>query len=326
MRILITGASGMIGRKLALRLAADGQLGGQPISALTLFDVVSGVAPAGVPSRSVTGNLTDPAVIEDLISERPDVIYHIAAIVSGEAELDFDKGYAVNLDASRLLFEAVRKAGGGYRPRVIFASSIGAYGAPFPDTIPDEFNLTPLTSYGTQKAMTEFLVNDYSRRGFFDGIGIRLPTIVVRPGAPNKAASGFFSSIIREPLVGLEAVLPVSPEVRHYVASPRSAVGFFVHAGALDFSQLGGNRNLVMPGLGISVGEMIEGLRRVAGDQAVNLIRRESDPMIERIVAGWPRNFEARRSRELGFAAESRFDDIVSAHVEDELGGRVGPR
>jgi nucleoside-diphosphate-sugar epimerase len=251
------------------------------------------------------------------------VIFHLAAVVSGEAEADFDKGYAVNFDGTRNLFEAIR-AQPGYRPRVVFASSIAVYGAPFPDPIPDDFALAPLTSYGTQKAMGELLLADYSRRGFLDGIGIRLPTICIRPGAPNKAASGFFSGILREPLAGLPAVLPVGDEVRHWHASPRAAIGFLRHAMTLDTAALGARRSLTMPGLSATVGEQIEALRRAAGDGAVALIRREPDPVVAEIVAGWPARFDAARARALGFEADASFDAIIAAHVAEELGGRVG--
>ena len=196
------------------------------------------------------------------------------------------------------------------------------FGAPFPEAIGDEFFLTPLTSYGTQKAIGELLLSDYSRRGFFDGVGIRLPTICVRPGKPNKAASGFFSNIIREPLAGQEAVLPVTEDVRHWHASPRSAVGFLLHAATLDTGKLGWRRNLSMPGVSVTVGEQIESLRRVAGDKVVARIRREPDPVIIGIVAGWPRNFAPNRAESLGFTAEKSFDDIVRAHIDDELGGK----
>jgi nucleoside-diphosphate-sugar epimerase len=253
------------------------------------------------------------------------MIFHLAAIVSGEAEADFDKGYSVNLDGTRALFEAIRQQGlkSAYTPRVIFASSIAVFGTPFPDVIGDEFLTAPLTSYGTQKAITELLLADYSRRGIFDGIGIRLPTICVRPGTPNKAASGFFSNILREPLVGKEAVLPVSDTVRHWFASPRSAVGFFVHAATLDTAKVGPRRNLTMPGLSALVSDEIDALRRVGGDKAVALIRREPDPMIERIVSGWATQFDAKRATDLGFKAEQSFDEILRAHIEDELDGRV---
>ena len=251
------------------------------------------------------------------------MIFHLAAIVSGEAEADFEKGYRINLDGTRALFEAIRLAGDDYRPRVVFASSIAVFGAPLPDKIGDEFFTTPLTSYGTQKAISELLLSDYSRRGFFDGIGIRLPTICIRPGKPNKAASGFFSGILREPLNGQQAILPVSEDVRHWFASPRAAVGFLLHAAEIDLALLGPRRNLSMPGLSATVGEEIEALRQVAGDKAVRLIRHEPDPTIIRIVDGWARDFDTQRAHDLGFRAESSFDEIIRAYVEDELGGRV---
>src|SRR5437868_4903655 len=214
MHILITGAAGMIGRKLIERLVVDRALNGQPIEKLTLMDIVAPTRPAGFSDhvKVRTGDLADPAIAMKAVSERPDVIFHLAGVVSGEAELNLEKGYHVNLDGTRSLFEAIRKTGDGYKPRVVFTSSIAVFGAPFPDAIGDDFFSTPLTSYGTQKAMDELLLADYTRRGFMDGIGIRLPTICVRPGKPNRAASGFFSSIIREPLAGHEAVLPV-PEL-----------------------------------------------------------------------------------------------------------------
>lgn len=260
-----------------------------------------------------------------MVAGRPDVIFHLAAIVSGEAELDFDKGYRINLDGTRQLFEAIRQEGvkAPYLPRVVFTSSIAVFGAPFPEAIHDEFFLTPLTSYGTQKAIGELLLADYSRKGFLDGIGIRLPTICVRPGKPNKAASGFFSNIIREPLVGQEAVLPVSEDVVHTHASPRSAVGFLIHAATLDTARLGWRRSLSMPGVAASVGEQLEALRKIGGEKALKLVRREPDELIMRIVDGWSRRFDAKRALELGFTAETSFEEIVRAHVEDELGGKV---
>ena len=333
MHILIIGAAGMVGRKLTDKLVAEGHLGGKAITQLTLADVVAPSAPESFQGKveTLTVDLSAPETAIRLAAGRPDVIYHLAAIVSGEAEADFDKGYRINLDGTRHLFEAIRqeglrKEGPGqpYKPRVVFTSSIAVFGAPFPDKIGDEFFTAPLTSYGTQKAIGELLLSDYSRRGFFDGIGIRLPTICIRPGKPNKAASGFFSNILREPLVGQEAVLPVSPDVRHWFASPRSAVGFLLHAGTLDLARLGWRRNLNMPGLSATVGEEIESLRRLAGDKAVALIRTEPDETITRIVDGWAQDFDARRALELGFKADATFDDIIRAHVEDELGGRIG--
>lgn len=323
MRVLITGAAGMVGRKLIARLAQDGQLCGRKISALDLHDIVAPEPPAlaGVDVSIHTGDLAGPGATASLVASRPDMIFHLAGIVSGEAEANFDLGYRVNLDGTRALFDAVRLA--GYAPRLVFTSSIAVFGAPFPDVIPDEFHPTPLTSYGTQKQMSEALLADYTRRGFFDGIGIRLPTICVRPGKPNKAASGFFSGIIREPLSGQEAILPVPRSVLHTHASPRSAVNFLIHAAELDGAAIGPRRNLTMPGVAVTVGEQIEALERVAGSKVVKLIREQPDETIWAIVKGWPTRFEARRSRELGFAAETSFDEIIRAHIEDELGGKM---
>ncbi|MBU2533116.1 MAG: SDR family oxidoreductase [Alphaproteobacteria bacterium] len=324
MKILILGGAGMVGRKLADRLAKDGELGGKPITGLTLYDVVPPEAPAGArfPVACETGDLPADGETDRLVAPKPDVIFHLAAIVSGEAELEFEKGYAINLDGTRNLFESIRKA--QYVPRVIFTSSIAVFGAPFPEAIPDEYHLTPLTSYGTQKAIGELLLADYTRKGFLDGIGIRLPTICVRPGKPNKAASGFFSNIIREPLVGKEALLPVSEDVRHWHASPRSAVRFLLHAATIDGGLVGPRRNLAMPGVSVTVGEQIEALGRVAGSDAVALIRREPDELVSSVVAGWPRNFDTRRAIELGFEADRSFDEIIQVHIEDELGGKIG--
>jgi nucleoside-diphosphate-sugar epimerase len=322
MHISILGAAGMVGRKLLDRLALDGRLGGREVARVTLHDVVEPAAPAGAPfeSRTLSSDFSQPGEAERLIAERPDVIFHLAAIVSGEAEADFEKGDRINLDGTRFLFDAIRRAE-GYTPRVVFTSSIAVFGAPFPEAIGDEFFSTPLTSYGTQKAIGELLLADYTRRGFFDGVGIRLPTICVRPGKPNKAASGFFSNIIREPLHGENAVLPVSEDVRHAHASPRSAVGFLIHAATLEGAKIGPRRNLTMPSVSVTVAEQIEALRRIAGERVVARIRRERDPVIEGIVAGWPRRFDARRAQDLGFQAETSFDEIIRIHIEDELGG-----
>lgn len=327
MHIAIIGAAGMIGRKLTTRLIADKLFGLPPMTRLTLVDVVAPSTPDGFGGRveARIADLSAPGEADKLVASRPDVVFHLAAIVSGEAEIDFDKGYRVNLDGTRALFEAIRAShiGSGYKPRIVFTSSCAVFGAPLPASIPDDFHLTPLTSYGTQKAISELLLSDYSRRGFLDGIGIRLPTICIRPGKPNRAASGFFSAILREPLVGLQAVLPVPDSVRHWHASPRSAVGFLAHAASMDLKPLGASRSLNMPGVSATVGEQIEALRRIAGDEAVSLIRREPDEMIMGIVSGWPQGFEATRATALGFRAETSFDEIVRVHIEDELGGRI---
>src|SRR6516162_3932968 len=325
MHILVTGAAGMIGRKLTERLVRDGTLHGRAIDKLTLTDVFAPVPPPGVSAAVdiVTQDLATPGVAERLVAGRPDVIFHTAGIVSAEAELDFDKGYRSNLDGMRALLEAIRRVGGDFHPKLVFTSSCAVFGGPFPHTIGDEFHLTPHTSYGAQKAICELLLADYTRRGFLDGVGLRLPAICVRPGKPNKAASGFFSSIIREPLAGREAVLPVDEKILHTHASPRAAVGFLVHAAGLAPGRLGPHISLTMPGVSCTVAEQIAALRRIAGDKVAARIRREPDPLVARIVAGWPRRFDPRRALSLGFRSEASFDEIIRVHIEDELGGKI---
>jgi nucleoside-diphosphate-sugar epimerase len=325
MHILIIGAAGMIGRKLTARLVSDGALNGRSVDKLTLVDVSTPAKPEKFrgPVESIAADVADSAAVRGIVSARPDVIFHLAAVVSAEAELDFEKGMRINLDGSRALLEAIRAIGDGYRPRLVFTSSIAVFGAPFPEAIADDFHLTPLTSYGTQKAIVELLLADYTRRGFVDGVGIRLPSIVVRPGRPNKAASGFFSSIIREPLAGQEAVLPVEDSVLHWHASPRAAVGFLIHAAGLDAAKLGPRVNVTMPGVCCTVAEQIAALRRIAGDKVAARIRREPDPLVARIVGGWPRRFDPRRALALGFRGEASFDDIIRVHIDDELSGKI---
>lgn len=320
MRILILGAAGMVGRRLIDRLLNEKTVAGEAITAIDAFDVVEPqiAAPDGVTIDAAAGDIADQATVEALVKKRPDMIFHLAAIVSGEAEADFDKGYRINQQGMSYLLEAIRAEGENYRPRLVFTSSIAVFGAPFEEKITDTFLAAPLTSYGTQKAICELLLNDYSRKGFVDGVGIRLPTIVVRPGKPNKAASSFFSGIIREPLAGEEAILPVADDVQHWVASPASAVEFLMHAATMDTDVLGARRCLTMPGLSVTIAEMIEALREVAGDEVVNRIRREPDAVIEKIVAGWPRDFDASRATSVGFSADRSFADIVRAHIADE--------
>lgn len=319
MKVLVIGAAGMVGRKLAEHLLATGRLGDQTVDVLTAFDVV----PAGLTADSSitpdtrSGDISDRATVDGLIAGRPDVIFHLAAIVSGEAESDFDKGYRINMDGTRHLFDAIRAQGQDYHPRVVYTSSIAVFGAPFEEKITDTFITAPMTSYGAQKMIGELLLNDYTRKGFFDGIGIRLPTIVVRPGKPNKAASGFFSGIIREPLAGMQAVLPVDDDVRHWVASPDAALGFLLHAATMDLSALGVRRCLTMPGLSVTVAEMIAALREVAGDEVTGRIRREPDHAIRNIVAGWPRDFSPDRALDAGFTADPDFQSIIRAHIRD---------
>lgn len=323
MRILITGAAGMVGRKLTARLLADGTLNGRIITTLDLHDIVVPEAHSTAAIKIIAhqGDLAAPGAAATLVASKPEVIFHLAGVVSGEAEVNFDLGYHVNLDGARSLFEAIRQA--QFSPRVVFTSSIAVFGAPFPEVIPDDFQQVPLTSYGAQKLMAEALLNDYTRKGFFDGIGIRLPTICVRPGKPNKAASGFFSGIMREPLSGLPATLPVPRSVVHSHASPRSAVNFLLHAASLDGNLVGPRRNITLPGVGVTVGEMIAALREIAGEKTVSLIREEPDAAIWAIVKNWPTRFEAKRGRDLGFVADKDFNAIIHAHINDELGGKI---
>jgi D-erythronate 2-dehydrogenase len=326
MKALIIGAAGMIGRKFFQRLARDGRLAGRPIEEAYLADIVTPEQiEAPFPVIREAYDIAAPYVPPKMAARRPDLIFLLASVVSGEAEADFDKGYGINLGGTHAVFEAIRRehilSGGTYRPRLVFTSSIAVFGAPFPEAIGDDFLAAPLTSYGTQKAMCELLLGDYSRRGFFEGIGLRLPTICVRPGAPNKAASGFFSGIIREPLSGKEAILPVGDEVRHWHASPRSAVEFLIRAAEIDTSTLGSRRTLNLPGVSATVGEQIEALRQVAGEKATKLIRREPDETISRIVAGWPRNFDPARAKSLGFRADADFSAIIRAYLEDDFKG-----
>jgi D-erythronate 2-dehydrogenase len=325
-RVLITGGTGFIGKKLAAALLREGSLaleGGPsgPVERVTLFDAFPG---EGVPEdprvEVVTGDVADPDTVRRL-AEGADAVWHLAAIVSANAEADFELGMRVNLDGTRLLLEELRAT--GRRPRIVFASSCAVYGGDVPAVIGDHTHLTPQTSYGAQKAMGELLVTDYSRKGFVDGRSLRLPTIIVRPGRPNKAASTFASSIIREPLAGQEAVCPVAREAEMYVLSPRRVVQALLRAMRLSDEAWGVGRALLLPGMTVSVGEMVEALGRVGGEAAVRRIRWEPDPLIQRIVAGWPAHFRAERAGRMGFEGDASFDEIVRAHVEDELGGSV---
>ena len=328
--ILIVGAAGMIGRKLVERLIADGGLAGRPVDRLTLVDVIEPPQPAGFTGEvhRAALDLSAPGAATNAVQHKPDLVFHLAAIVSGEAEADLDKGYRINLDGTRLLLDAIRQHpdAPAYKPRVVFSSSIAVFGGNLPDVVPEDFRLTPQTSYGAQKAMGELFLADYARKGLIEGVGVRLPTIVVRPGKPNLAASGFFSGIIREPLAGLPAILPVADTVQHWMTSPRSAVGFLIHAATIDTARLGPMPNLSMPGLAVTIAEQIEALRTVAGNDAVALIRREPNPGIVRIVDGWVRGLDASRAESLGFTAEKSFEAMVRAHIEDELGGHIAAR
>ena len=327
MRIVITGGAGFIGKKLARALLARGTLTDrhgtvQSIREITLFDVV---AADGLPDdprlARVAGDITDSAVVQKVIRDGVNGVFHLAAIVSANAEEDFDLGMRVNLDGTRNVLEACRALPEPLR--LVFASSVAVYGGAMPAVLDDGTILTPQTSYGAQKAAGELLLNDYSRKGFVDGRALRLPTIVVRPGKPNRAASTFASSIIREPLAGAEAICPVERDARMYILSPRRVIQALIHAFELPAGALGATRMLTLPGITVSIGEMVDALEEVAGERVAQRVRWQPDPTIQKIVAGWPASFDARRARALGFEADRDFTEIVRAHIEDELGGNI---
>jgi nucleoside-diphosphate-sugar epimerase len=318
MRIIITGGGGMLGQKLAKALVARGRLRGQEISHLVLADIVDPKpveAPFPVACRRL--DITDRAAIDALFAEGVDVIYHLAAIVSGQSEAEFDLGLNVNLFGSINIFEAARAMAAC--PRVVFTSSMAVYGGEIPDEIVDWTCLNPQTSYGAEKAAAEMLLTDYSRRGFFDGVGLRLPTISIRPGKPNKAASSFMSSIFREPLQGQEAICPVGPDYPHFYLSPRRCVDNLIHAAEVEAETLGMNRCFVLPGRTHRIGDMVEAMRRVAGDAPVNLIRWEPDPEIQKIVLGWKAFILPAKALRLGFVADADFEDNIRFFLEEDI-------
>ena len=327
MKILITGGGGMLGQKLIAGLAKVGSLNGKKIESITVVDAYKQSQALDGFDFKITSkivDITDRAECEAMIAEKPDVIFHLAAIVSGEAESDFEKGYRVNVDGMRNLFEAIRLISNDYCPRVVFTSSVAVYGGPYLEVADDNFILQPATSYGVQKAIGELLLNDYSRRGFFDGVGLRIPTLCVRPGLPNSAASGVFSNIIREPLMGIEATLTAGKDASMIFTSPRSAVGFLIHAAQMDTSGLGARRSLMMPGIYATLGDEIDALRRVAGEKIVGFIKEEIDPFVQEMLKSWnfPK-FDAKRARSLGFTCEDSFDELIKTHIADELGGQI---
>jgi nucleoside-diphosphate-sugar epimerase len=327
MKILITGGGGMLGQKLIAGLAKVGSLNGKKIESISVVDAYKQSQALDGFDFKITSkivDITDRKECEAMIAEKPDVIFHLAAIVSGEAESDFEKGYRVNVDGMRNLFEAIRLISNDYCPRVVFTSSVAVYGGPYLEVADDNFILQPATSYGIQKAIGELLLNDYSRRGFFDGVGLRIPTLCVRPGLPNSAASGVFSNIIREPLMGIEATLTAGKDASMIFTSPRSAVGFLIHAAQMDTSTLGARRSLMMPGIYATLGDEIDALRRVAGDKIVGFIKEEIDPFVQEMLKSWnfPK-FDAKRARSLGFTCEDSFDELIKTHIADELGGQI---
>jgi D-erythronate 2-dehydrogenase len=320
MNIVITGGSGFLGRRLAETLLERGTLRGADgrdsrIERITLVDVVPADGLTDPHVSQITGDVADRSLLERAIGSATASVFHLAAIVSGQAEADFDLGMRVNFDATRHLLEICRHH--GTCPRVVFTSSVAVYGGDLPATVPDDLAVTPQTSYGTQKAMAELLINDYTRRGFVDGRSLRLPTISVRPGRPNAAASSFASGIIREPLNGDVSACPVSADTRVWLLSPRTVVDCFIAAHDIDGARLGANRLLNLPGMSITVGDMVASLGRVAGPDAAARIRWEPDARIARMVATWPGELAATRARVLGFPCDTDFDEIVRRYISE---------
>ncbi|AWK88154.1 D-erythronate dehydrogenase [Azospirillum thermophilum] len=323
MKVLITGGAGFLGRRLAMQLLARGTLSGpdgtpQPIDRLTLLDIVPAEGITDPRVACVTGDIADPAVTRGLIDAGTGSVFHLAAVVSGQAEADFELGYRINLDGSRAVLEACRAAGS--RPRVVFTSSVAVHGGDMPAVVQDDTALNPQSSYGVQKAIGELLLSDYTRKGFVDGRILRLPTVSVRPGRPNKAASSFASGIIREPLNGEEAVCPVPPDTSLWLLSPRKAVECLIRGHELPSDALGRQRAINLPGLSVRVDEMVAALRRVAGEEVASRIRWEPDAAITRIVASWPGAWNPARAEALGLSGDSGFEAVIRAYMEDELG------
>ncbi len=321
MKVLILGGGGMIGQKLAHDISVNG-LGGETPE-LILHDIAkprwSG---AGNPTL-LTGDIAADETAQTLAALKPDVIFFLAAIVSSDAEANFKTGWDVNTRGAWNLLDALREqheaSANAYRPKIIFTSSLAVFSGPYPDAIGDDFHNAPQSSYGAQKSVVELLISDYSRKGYVDGLSIRLPTICVRPGKPNLAASSFYSSIIREPLNGQEAILPVPDSLRHWFASPQSAVGFLKHAAELDFNRLEGRRAMNLPGVSCTVADQIEALRQITGNDAVKLIKSVPNADIANIVMGWPRNFNPERAIKLGFRADKDFASIIQSYIDTEM-------
>jgi D-erythronate 2-dehydrogenase len=328
MKIVITGGCGFIGRRLAARLRARGTLAGAdgeqaPIDEIVLFDAVPPATPLGRKGilRFVAGDIADRAAVTELIDASTTTIFHFAAVVSAAAEADIDEGLRVNLDGTRAVLDAARAL--GTAPRVIFASSLAVYGGALPEAVSEATPLKPQTSYGAAKAMGELLVNDYSRKGYIDGRALRFPTIVVRPGRPNRAASSFASALFREPLVGQRAVCPVSPETTMAILSPRRLIAAILALADAPAAAFGADRSVLLPAITVTVAGMVAALERAGGAKAAALIDWQPDPAIQAIVEGWPRALDAARARALGIHADRDIDAIVAGFIVDDLAAQT---
>lgn len=326
MKVLITGGGGFLGRRLAAALAASGKITGadgrlQPIDQLILFDkkFPFELAELGVPVCQITGDIADPGAVASLIDREVGAIFHFSGVVSAGAEADFDLGYRVNLGGMQNVLAACRAV--GHRPCLVFASSIAVYGGE--ENVNDSTPLTPQTSYGVQKAMCELLINDATRKGFVDGRALRLSAVVARSGAPNRAASGFASTIVREPLTGNIAYCPVGPETVMPLISPTRVSQAFIATQALPGDQLGPERTILLGALSPSVGEIVAALAAVAGRAVADRVVFKPDPLIQKIVDGWPRHILADRARRLALVHDNAINEVIEAFIDEELGGEI---
>ncbi len=322
MRIVITGGAGFLGRRLAQALLeraalTDAKGAARKVSELLLLDRVAAPTFDDPRVHALAGDLSDPRLVEQVFERPVDSVFHLAAIVSGEAERDFDLGWRVNVDATRQLLDACRRQ--PTAPKFVFSSSVAVFGGHLPEAVPDDQVLTPQSSYGAEKAVGELYVHDYTRKGFVDGRSLRLPTVSVRPGKPNQAASSFASGIIREPLNGIDAPCPVGPETRMWLISPRRVIENLVLGHEVPAASFAQSRSINVPGISVSVGDMVASLRRVAGDAVADRVRWQHDPAIDRIVKTWPRDFDAAFGRSLGMQSDPDFDAIVRQYIADEL-------
>jgi nucleoside-diphosphate-sugar epimerase len=322
MRVVITGGAGFLGVRLARAILArksltDARGGARPIREVVLLDVAAPPDLGDPRVRAVTGDLADPAVIERTLTPETDSVFHLAAVVSGQAEADFDIGMRVNLDATRFLLERCRRLAAP--PKFVFTSSLAVFGGPLPDPVGDDAPVTPQASYGAQKAIGELLVYDMTRKGFIDGRSLRLPTVTVRPGKPNKAASSFASGIIREPLAGIDAPCPVAPTTRMWVSSPRTVIANLLVGHEAPASAFTHTRSINVPGILVAVSDMVAALRRVAGDAVADRVKWQHDPVIDRIVSTWPANFAPKLGPALGMKADPDFESIVRAYITDDM-------
>ena len=327
MQITILGGGGFLGRKLAARLAADGRLGAHAVTAMTLFDLAAPPKPAGAgfPVTVLGGDIVD--LPEAAIPPGTDVVFHLAAVVSAQAEADYDLGRRVNLHGTDAVVDACRRlvALGGKPPRVVFTSSVASFSGTQESVLADDARQVPANSYGAQKAAAELILADASRRGFLDAVSLRLPTIIVRPGRPNRAASSFFSAVVREPLLGLETELPVPDDFAAWVASPRRAVDWLIHAATLDTTPMGLDRSVNPPGIGTTIAHLLQALDAVRPGASA-LVRRVEDPAIAAIVGAWPPAFEPLRARTLGFSAHEPLAEVVRAFIQDDLAATKAER